>query len=150
MNRVNSRYDFGHDDSTMRTVMAISIIIINRPGNVLLNCFSLGVPGLPLIHGSLGPPESTPQQHLDRFRRFSTAHGCGHQAHTNTQTDTYAYTNRPRYICTNRPHLVMRCGLKTDRGQSDCFTTPTRAGLRRCRWPRGRHAASIAVLARSL
>jgi len=28
-----------------------------------------------LIHGSLGPPESTPKRHLDRFRHFCTAHG---------------------------------------------------------------------------
>jgi len=28
MNRVNSRYDFGHDDSTINIVMAIIIIII--------------------------------------------------------------------------------------------------------------------------
>ena len=29
MNRVNSRNDFGHDDSTINIVMAIMIIIIN-------------------------------------------------------------------------------------------------------------------------
>jgi len=29
MNRVNSRNDFGHDDSTINIVMAIIIIIIN-------------------------------------------------------------------------------------------------------------------------
>ena len=28
MNRVNSRYDFGHDDSTINIVMAIVIIVI--------------------------------------------------------------------------------------------------------------------------
>jgi len=30
MNRVNSRNDFGHDDSTINIVMAIIIIIINQ------------------------------------------------------------------------------------------------------------------------
>jgi len=40
-----------------------------------------------------------------------------------------------------------------DRGQTDrprqCVTTPTRAGLRRCLWPRPRHAARLDALARS-
>jgi len=34
MNRVNSRNDFGHDDSTINIVMAIIIIII-----IIVNCF---------------------------------------------------------------------------------------------------------------
>jgi len=37
MNRVNSRNDFGHDDSTINVVMAIIIIIIfffNTPGSI--------------------------------------------------------------------------------------------------------------------
>jgi len=34
-----------------------------------------------------------------------------------------------------------------DRGQTDHFTTPTRAGLRRCRWFRPRHATGLAALA---
>ena len=33
-----------------------------------------------------------------------------------------------------------------DRGQTDRVTTPTRAGLRRCRWLRPRHAARLAAL----
>jgi len=32
MNRMNSRNDFGHDDSTINIVMAIIIIIIIAPG----------------------------------------------------------------------------------------------------------------------
>ena len=34
MNRVNSRNDFGHDDSTINNVMAIIIIIINSTPDV--------------------------------------------------------------------------------------------------------------------
>ena len=33
-----------------------------------------------------------------------------------------------------------------DRGQPDRVTTLTRAGLRRCRWPRSRHATRLASL----
>jgi len=36
-----------------------------------------------------------------------------------------------------------------DRGQTDSVTTPTRAGFRSCGWPRPRHAARFAALARS-
>jgi len=69
---------------------------------------------LPLSRGDLGPqlgmvpwadPCPQPERHLDRFSRFSTAHGCDEQ--TDRQTD------RPRYVCSNRPHLCtprMRCG----------------------------------------
>jgi len=35
-----------------------------------------------------------------------------------------------------------------DRGKTARVTTLTRAGLRRCRWPRPRHAARLAALAR--
>ena len=41
MNRVNSRNDFGHDDSTINIVMAIIIIIINVikwKGDIQLDC----------------------------------------------------------------------------------------------------------------
>ena len=36
-----------------------------------------------------------------------------------------------------------------DRGQTDSVTTPTRAELRRCSWPRSRHAAPLTALVRS-
>ena len=36
-----------------------------------------------------------------------------------------------------------------DQGQTDRVTTPTRAGLRRCRWPRPSHAARLVALARN-
>jgi len=39
-----------------------------------------------LIHGFLGPRESAPKRHLDRFSRFCTAHLCAQ--HTDRQTDT--------------------------------------------------------------
>jgi len=38
MNRVNSRNDFGHDDSTINIVMAIVIIIIDRSSGVRRVC----------------------------------------------------------------------------------------------------------------
>jgi len=31
---------------------------------------------VPLIHASLGPPESIPKRHLDRFNHFCRAHCC--------------------------------------------------------------------------
>ena len=51
-----------------------------------------------LIHGSLGPRESVPKRHLDRFSCFDRAHG------RDQQTDRH--TDRPRYtVCSNTPHL---------------------------------------------
>jgi len=47
MNRVNSRNDFGHDDSTINIVMAIIIIIIT---GTLAAC-SLAMCGLRTAHG---------------------------------------------------------------------------------------------------
>jgi len=50
--------------------------------------FRVGIstPMIPyLIHGSLGPPESVPKWHLDRFSRFCSAHKRDQQ--TDTQTD---------------------------------------------------------------
>ena len=53
-----------------------------------------------LIHGCLGPRESTHEPHLDRFRRFFRAHK------RDQQTDRH--TDRPRYsVCSNRPHLAI-------------------------------------------
>jgi len=43
---------------------------------------------------------------------------------------------------------VLDRGSRSDRPRYR-VTTPTRAGLRRCRWPRPRHAARLAALARS-
>ena len=40
-------------------------------------------------------------------------------------------------------------GKIEDRDQTDRVTTSTRAGLRRCRCPRPRHAARFSALARS-
>jgi len=50
-------------------------------------------------------PSPRPKRHLERFSRSCTAHGC------DPQTDTQMH--RPRYICSNRPHLarLLRCGL---------------------------------------
>ena len=58
-------------------------------------------------HGSLGPIESVPKRHLDRFSRFCKAYECDQQTHR--------YTDRPRYsVGRNSPHLMqcIRCGLK--------------------------------------
>jgi len=46
MNRVNSRNDFGHDDSTINIVMAIIIIITGT-----LAACSLAMCGLRTAHG---------------------------------------------------------------------------------------------------
>jgi len=57
-----------------------------------------------LIHGLLGPSESDPKRHLDRFSRFCRAHERDEQTH------------KPRYsVCSNRPHLyvLLRCDLIT-------------------------------------
>ena len=52
---------------------------------------------LHLIHGSLGPPESRPKRHLDRFSLFF-------QGSRSWQTERD--TDRPCYsVCNNRPHL---------------------------------------------
>ena len=49
------------------------------------------------MHGSLGPRESAPKQHLDRFSRFAEL-----TVVTNTQTDI------PRYnVYVNSPHLLV-------------------------------------------
>jgi len=43
MNRVNSRNDFGHDDSTINTVMAIIVIIIIFLANQHKSCRQLKI-----------------------------------------------------------------------------------------------------------
>jgi len=56
------------------------------------------------LHGSLGPPDSAPKRHLDRFICFRRAHGRDQQ--TDRQTDTHTQrhqTDHPRYsVCSNR------------------------------------------------
>ena len=42
-----------------------------------------------LTHGSLGPHESSPKRHLDRFSHFCTVHQC--DQHTDTQTQIPHY-----------------------------------------------------------
>jgi len=39
------------------------------------------------IHGSSGPPESTPKRHFDPFSRFCRAHDCETDRPTDRQTD---------------------------------------------------------------
>jgi len=49
-----------------------------------------------------------------------------------------------------RPRLTKaleKLSLIGDRGQTDHLTTSTRAGLRRCRWPRPRYVACLTALA---
>jgi len=41
---------------------------------------------------------------LDRFRRFSTAHSSDKQTHTQTHI--------PRYVCNNRPRLVLSRAMR--------------------------------------
>jgi len=41
-----------------------------------------------LIHGSLGPHESAPKRHLDRFSRFCGAHERDQQTDRHTQRQT--------------------------------------------------------------
>ena len=53
-----------------------------------------------------------------------------------------------KMICFRNEELEKLPPVK-NRGQTDRVTTPTRAGLRRCRWPRLRHDAPLAALARS-
>ena len=63
-------------------------------------------------NSSLNPLESTRKWHLDRFTSYCRAHGRDQQR--DRQTDRQ--TDRPRYcVCNNRPHLLLRCGLKTSR-----------------------------------
>jgi len=53
-----------------------------------------------IIHGSLGPLESTRKWHLDLFSRLWKAH------EREQQTDTYTQT-RPRYsVCNSSQHLM--------------------------------------------
>ena len=52
-----------------------------------------------LIHGSLGPCESSPKRHLDRFSRFCIAHPCAQ--HTDTPT-----TLRAASIATGRIYAM--------------------------------------------
>jgi len=56
------------------------------------------------------PPESTqPKRHLDQFSRFCRAHVCVQQTdrHTDRDAMTDRHTDRPRYIDSNRPHLML-------------------------------------------
>jgi len=76
MNRVNSRNDFGHDDSTINIVMAIIIIII-----IVINVHPY------LADGSLSAAEG----HLIWFIRLCKANGSVQQ------TQKHAYIHRPRH-----------------------------------------------------
>jgi len=60
----------------------------------------VGDPGPHLIHGSLGPPESTIQRHLNRFIRFGTTHARVQP------TDHATAVTVGRILCYSR-----RCGL---------------------------------------
>jgi len=41
-----------------------------------------------LTHDSMDPVECISKRHLNRFIRYSTAHGCDQQTQTDTYTDT--------------------------------------------------------------
>ena len=51
--------------------------------------------------------------------------------------------------CVRRLESLEKLPLVEDRGQADLVTTPTRAGLRRCCWPRPPHASRHTALVRS-
>jgi len=55
-----------------------------------------------LIHGSLGPYESTPKWHLDWFFCFCRAHWYAQQIHRLMMENV---------TCTNRPHLCNVCDV---------------------------------------
>ena len=67
-------------------------------------------PGLNLLHASLGPPvapESISQTEL------RSVQPCWHSSRL-CPSDRYTQTHRPRYTCSNRPHLrtlCLPCGL---------------------------------------
>jgi len=65
------------------------------------NCpFPWGNRGHDLTHGSLGPPESTTQTGCQLIQPFCMPHSL-------CPTDRHTQTDRPRYICSNRPHLMV-------------------------------------------
>jgi len=57
------------------------------------------------MHGSLGPPESPPKRHLDRFNRFCMAHERGQL--TDSQTD-----HATPSAAIDRIYPLLRCGIK--------------------------------------
>ena len=58
------------------------------------------------------------------------------------------HPQRPHFSPWLETYVLFHKSFK-DRGQTDCVTTRTRIGLRCCCWPRPRHAARLATLARS-
>jgi len=83
--------------------------------------FSVGDLDSHLIYGSLGPPESAPKRHLDRFSRFCSAYQRNQQTHRPPSVAigrilvTY-FRYSALYKCTNLLSYLltkcMRCGLK--------------------------------------
>jgi len=89
------------------------------------------------MHGSLGAPESTLKQHLNRFSLFRRVHSCDRL--------TDRPTDRPRYsVCSNRPHLASAAmwheNIEWRRdvlGETSSMPTSGAA----CSWPRDRHVS---------
>jgi len=79
-------HDFGaHPTQPPNVILIDSAVFVYTTVETVLQCFSVGVqpPKLSLafgdmhphlMHDSLGPPDSAPKRHLDRFSRFRKAH----------------------------------------------------------------------------
>ena len=79
-------------------------ILYNEAGHVPLKLpISWGDPGPHLIHGSLGPPESTTQTASWSLQPFLYVWPL---CSTDTESHTDRQTHRPLYIDSNRPHIM--------------------------------------------
>ena len=80
----------------------------------------LGDPGPHLTRGSLGPPKFTTKTACRSVHSFLCDHACVQQTDTQTrrQTDretdrqTDSQSDRPRYIDSNRPHLMLCIAMR--------------------------------------
>jgi len=124
MNRVNSRNDIGHDDSTINIVVAIIIIII-----IITQCY------LPPDRGDI--PAFTPGE---AGTRLSDPEGCMAELagyiprwYTRPKTVTHPSTNRARRALTS---FMRRTPLiTTPRRQINTpFTQPTQRDKRSVNW----------------
>ena len=67
-----------------------------------------------VIHGSLGPPESTTQTASRSVQPFCRAHACVQQTdrHTDRQTDRQTDQLTPSYIDSNRPQIMLCMAMR--------------------------------------
>jgi len=79
-----------------------------------------GDPGPHLTRGSLGPPKFTTKTACRSVHSFSYDHACVQQTDTQTRRETDRETDRqtdsqsdrPRYIDSNRPHLMLCIAMR--------------------------------------